>query len=305
MILNKRRAFEPAVEAFKRALDADPDNTGANVSTWLARFNPSVGMPQAFITSCVRRNWPQTNILCGSISPSLYLAAGLNADAIAAYRRGLELAPDHGKPDILAMLKQAQDKPKRSLSGSALFAKGDVVGALPLLEAESKADPHDAVVAQNLGLVLLHSGFDEKARTAFENLHRIEPDNRVAWLYLMRLAAKRGDLADALRWCDKYAAIPEMRAKSKAFRAYVLDDCRELQKAKKCLSEAMKEHPEESELFIAYGDIAMKHRMPSEAVRGYGAAVHCIKSQPYDIQWLREIERRLRDAEFAAGSGAT
>jgi tetratricopeptide (TPR) repeat protein len=130
-------------------------------------------------------------------------------------------------------------------------------------------------------------------------LHRIEPDNRVAWLYLMRIAGKRRDLAEALRWCDKYAAIPDMHAKSKAFRAYVLDECGELQKAKKCLLDAMKQHPDESELFIAYGDIAMKHGMPSEAVRGYEAALHCIKSQPYDIQWLREIEARLKTAESA------
>jgi tetratricopeptide (TPR) repeat protein len=299
IILGRQGKYEAAVEALKRALDADPDNTGAMSN--LASPLQSLGRPAESIDYLTRATKlaPDKYLLWAELG-NLYASLGLNQDAIAALRRGIELAPDQAKSEIVLLLNAIQNRPANNVRGSALLVTGKIAESLPVLEAEAKADPDNPAVAQNFAIALLNSGHEEKAIAVLENLHRMEPHNQFAWMSLMRLAAKRGDLAEALRWCDRYAAIPEMLAKSKAFRAYVLDECGELQKAKRLLAEAMSQHPGEPELFVAYGDIAMKHRVPSEAVQAYRVAIHRIKSEPYNVQWLREIEARLQRAVGAA-----
>ena len=109
-----------------------------------------------------------------------------------------------------------------------------------------------------------------------------------------------GDVPEAERWCAKYAAVPGFEGRAKAFRAHVLEENGQLQDARKLLLDAMKEHPQEPDLFIAYGDMAMKHHVPGHAIDAYRAAVRLLQRQGDEIERLRDIERRLAEAIVAS-----
>ena len=68
---------------------------------------------------------------------------------------------------------------------------------------------------------------------------------------------------------------------------------------------AMKDFPDEPDVLVTYGDLAMKHRVPGEATEAYRRAVFIIQSQQHEIERLREIEKRLASAISAQGNGAS
>jgi tetratricopeptide (TPR) repeat protein len=85
----------------------------------------------------------------------LHQAGRLDA-AVAAYRQILEMAPKHAA--VLAML------------GAAEAQRGNLIGALPVLEAARKADSHNPDVHHNLGMVLLGLG---RPADALEHLRKV------------------------------------------------------------------------------------------------------------------------------------
>ena len=208
---------------------------------------------------------------------SLYAAMEMKTEAVAALRKALSLAPEDKRSEIGDFLKAVMALAPLPKPGAALLIEGRIDEAITELVKESKKEPSTATVWQNLACAYLRKGQDESARAALKRLHELEPDNAFAWLNFMRLASKRGDLSEAEKWCDRYAAVPGLVGRSKAFRAHVLEENGRLQDAKKLLLSAMKDHPDEPDIFATYGDLAMKHRMPEQAAEAYRRAVHIIK----------------------------
>jgi len=293
--LAKLGSYEASVQAFKRALDSDPDNTGAmgNVAEPLRALR-RYGEAVDYLVRATALA-PDKYSLWANLG-STYSVLDMNDNAVDALRRAWEVAPDERRKEISSFLEEVQARPKASQRGAALLLEGRVAEAIPVLGSEARAEPNNPAVVQNFAFALLQSGQDDAARGAFENLYRIEPENQLVWMRLMQLASKRGDLSEASRWCDKYASVPGMLGRSKAFRAYVLEQCGHVQSARKLLLEAMKEHPEEPDIYVAYGDLAIKQSVPHFAVDAYRAAIQCIRLQPHDIERLREVESRLEQA---------
>lgn len=300
LILRKRNAHEDSVEALKRALDADPDNTGAMAN--LAEPLRALQRHGEAIDHLIRATQlaPDKYVTWVNLG-SLYGALDMNLEAAEALQRSLDLAPTGKREEIRSFLEVVKARPTFAKRGSALMMEGRVADALSLLVEEAKAEPGNPVVAQNLALAHLHLGDNAAAAKAFELLHRLEPDNQLAWMQLMRLASKRGDLVEAERWCQRYATLPGMAGRSKAFWAHVLEENGQLQRARSLLLDAMKEHPEEPDVFVAYGDLAMKHNVPRFAVEAYRNAIRLITGQSHSIERLREIEERLHRAVSGKG----
>jgi serine/threonine protein kinase len=299
LILMNRNAHEASVEALKRALDADPDNTGAMAN--LAEPLRALQRHGQAIDYLIRATQlaPDKHVTWVNLG-SLYAVLDMNSEAAEALQRSLDLAPTEKREEIRSFLEEIRARPIRAKRGSALMMEGRVAEALSLLVEEAKAEPNDPVVVQNLAIAHLHLGQNAAAANAFEHLHRIEPDNQLAWMHLMQLASKRGDLVEAERWCAKYAKLPGMTGRSKAFWAYVLEENGQLQPARNVLLDAMKQYPEEPDIFVAYGDFAMKHNVPRFAVEAYRNALQLIAGQSDSIERFREIEARLHRAVSAA-----
>ena len=299
LLFTKRERFRTAVESFKRALDADPENTGAMAN-----------MAQSLIQ--LKRHHEAINYLTNGtlIAPDKYIiwfnlgqvyaTLGMKSKGKAALNKALSLAPAHFRSQIADAIEHIESLPDETIDYHDLLMDGRIEEAVEMMEQKVKIDPENRALLQNLGEYQLQLGREDASRQAFERLHQVDPENDRAWMQLMRLAAKRGDLEEAERWCDHYEKIPFFHARSKAFRAYVLEQCGQLQKAKSLLLQAMEDYPTEPDIFVAYGDLAMKNRVPSYAVGAYERAVHIIRSQPHEIERLREIEGKLSDAVDAA-----
>jgi Flp pilus assembly protein TadD len=227
---------------------------------------------------------------------SLYAELEINTKALPALQKALELAPEEKRPSIRSLLEEVRSRPAAAKQGAELLISGRGGEALPLLLKKFTASPSDPDVVQNLGIAYLHVGDDSSARSVFEHLHKLEPENQFAWMQLLRLASRRGDLPEAERWCQTYAKLPGMVGRSKAFWAHVLEENGQLQAARQLLLDAMKQHPDEPDLFVAYGDLAIKHNVPRFAVDAYQQAVNLIRSQANQIERLRDIEGRLKRA---------
>ncbi len=104
--------------------------------------------------------------------------------ASAAYRALLARAPEHA--GALAFLS------------AEAFARGALADAERFARAACNAAPEDAILAQNLGLVLGRLGRLEAAREALSHALELQPDFATAQLHYAALLEQSGDTGPAL-----------------------------------------------------------------------------------------------------------
>ena len=120
-----------------------------------------------------------------------------DAEAVAVYRRMLELAPDHGdslldlgillrkRGDIagsLELFRQAREiLPDRSdcamALGTTYLMKGDVRSAIPELVAAAERKPTSVIIRRNLAIALIQDNRPAEAADQIRIALRLEPDN--------------------------------------------------------------------------------------------------------------------------------
>jgi tetratricopeptide (TPR) repeat protein len=125
--------------------------------------------------------------------------AAVPGDAEAAYRRTLELAPDH--PEAHNAL------------GVLLAGRGETGAALEHLRAAAEAAPEWAEARFNLGVALDGAGRPAEALAAVERAVELDPDNARFHFALGSLYAARGEAARALDHLERARAggqpVPE------------------------------------------------------------------------------------------------
>jgi tetratricopeptide (TPR) repeat protein len=121
------------------------------------------------------------------------LEPGSPGEAIAAYRRALELDPAH--PDAHVNL------------GRLLHEAGDAAAAEAHYEAALEARPDDAIAAFNLGVALEDQNKLPEARLAYVKATRLDPSNADAHFNAATLAEKLGRPAEALRHLASYRKL--------------------------------------------------------------------------------------------------
>lgn len=115
------------------------------------------------------------------------------AEAIAAYRRTIELDP--ADADALVNL------------GRLLHEGGDAASAAALYEAALASRPDDAVAAFNLGVALEDLRKLPEALLAYQKAVRLDPENADAHFNAAALAERLGRPAEALRHLRTYRKL--------------------------------------------------------------------------------------------------
>jgi tetratricopeptide (TPR) repeat protein len=123
------------------------------------------------------------------------LEPGSPGEAIAAYRRAIELDPAHADAHVNL--------------GRLLHEAGDASGAAPHYEAALASRPDDATAAFNLGVALEDLGKLPEALLAYQKAVRIDPGNADAHFNAATLAEKLGRPAEALRHLRTYRKLTQ------------------------------------------------------------------------------------------------
>jgi len=121
------------------------------------------------------------------------LEPGTPADAIAAYRKAIELDPEHADAHVNL--------------GRLLHEAGDAAAAEPHYEAALAARPDDGTAAFNLGVALEDQNKLPEARLAYLKATRLDPASADAHYNAARLAEKLGRSAEALQHLAAYRKL--------------------------------------------------------------------------------------------------
>jgi len=299
LVLNHKGKPAESVEAFRRALDADPENTGAvanlaGVLAKLGRHLEGIAMLEKAIQLA-----PDKYNLFVNLS-ALHQGLGELREACAALDKAIYLAPDREKDGLrhrrAALVGVADDGD----GAERYLRERNWEKAIPLLLRRTESAPNDPMHWQNLAIAHLEAGNRREAQAALKRLARLEPENTFAILSLVRVSARSGDRSEAMRWVNVYSELPRYSAKAEAVRAHVHDEFGELGEARKVLTEAMQQYPEEPDLYVAYGSIAIKHGLHSYAVPALESALRVMKAGNYPVQSVREVLKMLEQAKSAA-----
>jgi len=214
-----------AIAAFTQATRLDPGNAAAHHA--LGRVLLESGRVEAAADSLRLSTVLRDDAAAYCDLASAMRRQRLNADAMAAYRRALELAPalvaaHAGLAELLELagdyeeaaqcLRRAAALEPESAEGRlnlarALIIEGDFTGAENGLRAAAALDPEDDRVLKYLGDVLIRQGRFAEAIAAFERVLALNP--RQVSAYFTIVEARRCTEADRPRSAAMLAALDD------------------------------------------------------------------------------------------------
>ncbi len=145
-----------------------------------------------------------------------HMQAGNVLEAEEAFRRALEIR--EGFPEALAGLAELYRRNNRHEEALALYARlqnhptagrgarndhatllaerGDIMGAVAILQKMLVEDPEDDTALANLAACQMQSGMNDRAEPLLRDALRINPENENALFNLALVRAQRGDRAE-------------------------------------------------------------------------------------------------------------
>lgn len=240
-----RQDYLQAVEHLEAALAVDPG--AADIHYPLAMAYRGLGeLERAEVhlrqrdSGQVRRPDPLMQAMRDSLqSPSAYEREGIQAlaggdweAAAAAFRRGLELAPEN--PSL------------RHRLGTALFMAGDERGGRTQFEAALRVAPEYAQAHYSLGLLLEGNGRFEEALHRFSTAVRHEPNYVEARGRLARLLRRMGRPNDALAEYDQVIAADARDPEARFGYAMTLVLLGRYQESRDRLEAGITSHPDQA-----------------------------------------------------------
>jgi len=165
--------YRGAIDLLKRALDADASlaNPGIPNSSM-----PNSSMPNSTIpNSTIKDGWYDLGLA--------YAGANNHAEAIGAFRKQIELDPNHkhANGDLAMELQQT----------------GKTDEAIAAYRKQLEAAPYEKTTHKNLGLLLAQLGRDADARTELEAAAAIPPDDPETKMALAQVYGRLGENAQA------------------------------------------------------------------------------------------------------------
>ena len=297
VLLKRQKKWQGAVQAFDRALDCDAFNTGAmlNSSEALQELG-QVGRAIARLKRALEIAPDKFQIWVNL--GGAYVNIGDKKNALACLQKARGLAPDRYHDQIDMGIKAATslaDEP----SGVALVLS-DLALGIRRLEEETKQNPDDRVAWHNLGQAYLQAGDYARARDCFAHVLELDPTNSFAICRLIELSAAIKDVEAVERWCSVLAQMKNGQIAAIAFKARALAQCDRYDDAKQLILEAMRKHPDDSDILVACGDVMMfkpgSLTAMTYAESTYRRAVNILEKGT-DVSRLRDIEDRLRHAQ--------
>ena len=240
-----RQEYHQAVERLEEALAVDPE--AADIHYPLAMAYRGLGeLEQADAhlqrrdEGTVRRPDPLMQAMRNSLqSPSAYEREGIQAlgagdweAAVAAFRRGVELAPEN--PAL------------RHRLGTALLMMGNDREGRAQFEEALRVSPQYAQAHYSLGLLLEGEGRFEEALHRFSTAVRHEPSYVEARVRLARLLRGMGRPSEALAEYDRVIAADPRDAEASFGYAMTLVLLGRYQEAKDRLEAGIASHPDQA-----------------------------------------------------------
>jgi tetratricopeptide (TPR) repeat protein/transglutaminase-like putative cysteine protease len=158
----QNKDYRGAIDLLKRAVDGDASlaNLGTSSST---------------MSSSMKDGWYDLGLA--------YAGANRHADAIGAFRKQIELDPNHkhANGDLAMELQQT----------------GKTDEAVAAYRKQLETAPYDKMILKNLGLLLAQLGRDADARTELEAAAAIPPDDPETKLALAQVYSRLGEKSQA------------------------------------------------------------------------------------------------------------
>ena len=240
-----RQDYLQAVEHLEEALEVDPGAADVHYPLGMAyRGLGELEQAEAHLrqrdSGQVRRPDPLMQAMRDSLrSPSAYEREGIQAltggdweAAAAAFRRGIELAPEN--PAL------------RHRLGTALFMLGDAREGRTQFEAALRVAPDYAQAHYSLGLLLEGEGRFEEALHRFSTAVRHEPSYVEARVRLARLLRRTGRPSEALAEYDRVIAADPQGPEAPFGYAMTLALLGRYQEARARLEAGVTRHPDQA-----------------------------------------------------------
>jgi serine/threonine protein kinase/thioredoxin-like negative regulator of GroEL len=280
LALERLGRHEEAIKAFQCALDCDAQNTGAmsnlgGLLSFLGRNSEAVKLFERALQIAPDKGNIWFNL------GSTYHLLGNTRRATDCFQNAITKAPVAERAAWTEIIRRYQsppdDPPEQVVDVGKWVQQGRFNDAMPLLLEASENDPDNPAIWHNLALAYRGQNMVPEARTALLRVIKLEPKNPFAIVEIMRLAQCESEWTEAHKWCDEFARLPGRLFESMALRARILADSGDMKAARQLLFQAIREHPNQVGLFVAFGDLALEAGAPAAAAsKGYGPALQLL-----------------------------
>ena len=227
VIFYQREQFEPAIEAFKRAVAQDPADREAMELYGVSLFRMGHAADAIPLLEKAHAAVERANIDPEYVLGLCYADVARYDDARHAFATQYGFAPDSPPAYLLAarlflrreMREQAEAQASKALAldpslplahellGEAALARGDVQTAVRELEAECKINPLDGVTYDRLGDAYLRGGQYAEAQQALNRAVLLEPGATGPYILLGQTFLKLKQPIQALHYLDHAAKM--------------------------------------------------------------------------------------------------
>jgi tetratricopeptide (TPR) repeat protein len=275
--LEKRGRLSEAIEAYRRLLAYEPDNSDALHLLGVVLGRTDQPEEACAVLAAAARLQGDNPYIHANLGNALS-ALRRDAEALRAYERAVSL-----KPDFAAAL-HAQGRTQLRL-GEPAAAERSLTGAARLLPASSG-------VQSDLGVALESLNRPTEALSHFERATVLNPNSAEAHHNRGVLQAAQGQLQEALASLERALQLQPRRAAVHANRGNVLADLGRSQDALKGFGHALELEPHNVAVLLSRGRLLLQLQQPAPALNDFEIAL-AIAPQNYVANFQRALALML------------
>lgn len=312
--------FSEAIKLFRESLQIDPTSAAARYE--IARiYAEDSNFPSAISYAKEAYNLEPENIWYAQFLGQLYSEMGKTEESIAVFREIVKKHPnEYGYYFSLGSLLSAQGKYDEALKlyndleekvGTSeelalqrqmiYIDKGDFDSALMEIDKLIDTNPEELRLYGMKAEIYQQLGREDDARTLYEQMLEMEPDNGLVLLSLHDIAKKNGKQSEANEYLKRAFGSSELSIDVKVNillnylnspdfnknRDFILSLTREMEKA----------HPDEAKSYAVQGDIYYNLSQLDSARVKFRKAVEIDPNRPPIWQQILTIDSQLNDFE--------
>lgn len=268
------RELDEAREAFGRAVEKEPDDAAAagNLANIL-RMEGKSEEARAVLDRVLEAEPGHLETLL--TAADLATVAGDNARAEALWQQAIAHNPEALQPRVLL--------------GNRYITSDRPGEALAVAEPALAANPNSPGLLETVGQARLRTGDRAGALKAFETLAKLAPKSAPAQEYLMWALEENGRTAEALEAAERTLALDPGIARARFGQVRYLAQLGRLDEAKAKLAALKEDFPEQVELLLVEGRIALAEKRADDAMASYRKAFELRRTNFMLIELVRAL----------------